>query len=148
MTTNIQKALATRRGALGNGDEGFTLIELLVVVIVIGILAAIAIPVYLGAQNSSRDASVRSDLANIKLAVAAYHLQNDMVTAAPPLNGTTLSRYGYTQGASYTTTPTYGSGSSSTLFCVWATGTSGTTFSVSSNSGTVKGACPADSSSW
>ena len=148
MTPRIHRAVADRRPELLDGDKGFTLIELLVVVIVIGILASIALPVYLGAQASSKDASVRSDLVNIKMAVAAYHVQNDGVTTAPPLTKTALSSYGYTQGASYSTAPTYGTGSDPTLFCVWATSSTGSTFSVSSNSGAVKGACSSDPSTW
>ena len=54
-------------------DQGFTLIELLVVIVIIGILAAIAIPVFLNQRKKGVDASLKSDLKNAATAVETYY---------------------------------------------------------------------------
>jgi type IV pilus assembly protein PilA len=56
-----------------SGRRGFTLIEILIVVLIIGILAAIAIPRFGGAKERAHLAAMRSDLRNLITAEEAYH---------------------------------------------------------------------------
>ena len=92
MTTALRTKLGIKRAQLANDDKGFTLIELLVVVLIIGILAAIAIPVFLGQQNQAKEAGAKSDLANLKIALISY--QTATGSYATPT--TDLTSYGFT----------------------------------------------------
>ena len=149
--TRIMEALAAKRAELAKKDEGFTLIELLVVVIIIGILAAIAIPVYIGVQNSAKDSAVASDLGNAKTAVVTYFTQN----GKEPSDLSDLADEGYPAGGSLEydspaqepTLDVQGSATSSSttdgIFCIDAKSTSdgNPDFHVDESGGVKSGTC-------
>ncbi|WP_296666864.1 prepilin-type N-terminal cleavage/methylation domain-containing protein [Demequina sp.] len=84
MLARIRKQLEER------DDKGFTLVELLVVIIIIGILAAIAIPLYLNQQAKAKDSALKSDLKNAQIEVASSLVDDNTGGSIP--GGAALSK--------------------------------------------------------
>ncbi|MFN8665812.1 MAG: prepilin-type N-terminal cleavage/methylation domain-containing protein [Gemmatimonadaceae bacterium] len=91
---------------LNKTRKGFTLIELLIVVVIIGILAAIAIPKFANTKEKAYLASMKSDLRNMATTQESYFADNQVYVAGSAANttGGTSSLYGFVPSAGVTVT--------------------------------------------
>ncbi len=92
----------------GNREGGFTLVELLVVVVIIGVLIAIAIPVYLNYTRGAKDKSAQSDVRNAISTLETCNVEYSTYPKdVPPTGGTPGGCDGQTINVSDDTSLTY-----------------------------------------
>jgi type IV pilus assembly protein PilA len=112
-------------------DEGFTLIELLVVVVIIGVLVAIAVPVYLNYRQGAADKSAQSDVRGAVSAVEQWYTDNG--NTYPATAAEQEDSFGL--GGTADTQVTLSDNTTLTYFQVTGTGTSGSYRICATNTG-------------
>src|SRR4051794_23783225 len=127
-------------------EKGFTLIELLVVILIIGILAAIALPAFLGQRVKGQDSDAKSNARNVVSEMESCFTENDTYTGC---GATAISDAGVTNtavndaldsGKGYSVTATSKSNNTFTITRSGTTGQTTRSCTVPSN-GSSKGGC-------
>jgi type IV pilus assembly protein PilA len=134
---------------IGEGQRGFSLIEILVVILIIGVLAAIALPAFLGQRSKGQDSSAKSAARNLVSAMESFYATNKTYVGAGSDDDITKSGVfgtGDGQADISTTSATgfrvIGRSQSGNLFTITKTGSSVSRTCTTTNTG----ACPSGGS--
>lgn len=108
-------------------QKGFTMIELMVVVVIVGVLAAIAVPIYGKYVKNSRVTEATSRIGEIVTAAKAWAMENQDASGNPtwPSAASGIVDLTATQNFSYAITSGGGANANSTAFGLTATGVAG-----------------------
>ncbi|WP_380175590.1 type II secretion system protein [Kineococcus sp. DHX-1] len=147
--------LARIRKSLDEKDQGFTLIELLVVMIIIGILAAIAIPVFLSQRAKAQDTATKADASTVGKEITSYFVDGSGAPTLAITNGRYLVngvdagkasngvKFNSGTEAAPAEATTFATGTTSDKWCVSFVNLNGSkkTFKYSAQNGLEQGTC-------